>query len=277
MKTINKKNIKKLIELSGLQSDLSNFKQLHQGFTNISFYVKLINNKEYQIRFGMNNKIVSRENEFNVLNLTFKNLFLYYDLETGNAIKEWIAGRTLKSSDYTDEFIIKLLKEIDDFHKIKIPKNVEIISHDYYLFWEKQKLPKQHQKLYKEMIKNISTKDWVLSHNDLNRRNIILNEEKNKIHFIDFEWTRINHKLWDISNFIREENLKVTTIKFIANFLRVPYLELLEFIYLCTNFAVQWTYGTKETDEILKYREKTLKMLEIFKNRMIVERKKQEK
>lgn len=260
-----KKQILNLLEKINLKEDnIIKIKKIHQGFTNMSFYAETKNKKAYQLRLGQNNEIVDRNNEFLVLKALNLKSFLYYNKDNGDAIKKWIIGRTLQKRDINNDLIKQLIKKINLLHKTDI-NNLSLLRHDYFVFWKEQKLEKEDQILYQDLIKKIDQKPWVFSHNDLNLKNILFNEEKKKLYFIDFEWARINHPLWDLANFIREVNLSLSKIKFVCQLIKINLKEMLIFLYLCTNFAVQWSFATSQTSSVLMYRKKTLKILNQYK------------
>lgn len=268
MKNMNKdlkSKILNLLEKINIKEDeVVKIKKIHQGFTNMSFYVEINNKKAYQVRIGQNNEIVDRNNEFLVLKALNSKLFLYYNKDNGDAVKKWIIGRTLQKKDINNDLLKKLIKKINSLHKTNISQ-LNLLSHNYFVFWKEQKLEKEDQFFYQDLIKKIGQKPWVFSHNDLNLKNILFNEKNKKLFFIDFEWARINHPLWDLANFIREVDLPLTKIKFICEFIKISLKEMIIFSYLCTNFAIQWSYATFQTNSVLIYRKKTLKILNKYK------------
>jgi thiamine kinase-like enzyme len=100
----------------------------------------------------------------------------------------------------------------------------------------------------------------------LNSDNLLLTKSK-QIIFIDYEWGRLNNKYWDIANFIRESNLSLKMIKCILSFDKsLDRKVLCDFIYMCTNYAYQWTFNMKLTPKILKCRKINLvKMNKYYK------------
>ena len=243
-------------------NDIVEIIEIHTGFTNQSFYLKMNDNEEFQIRIGQNNDIVSRENEEQVLLCIDDKNYIFYDVQTGNAIKKWIKGKHVTENEISEKFLANLLKKINQFHSHDFQK-YKILRHNYYVFFNPAFLPKNHQEAYKKFVSQISDKNWVLSHNDLNLQNLLINEQ-DEIIFLDFEWSRINHPLWDIANFIRESELDTKKIQFIANQLNIEYKELMQFVYICTNFAYQWTFSTSYDEKISKYRKNTLILMENY-------------
>ncbi|MDE6472901.1 MAG: phosphotransferase [Ureaplasma sp.] len=234
-------------------------KKINQGFTNSTYLIK-INKQKYQIRIGDNNNIVDRVNEFNTLNNLKHSLYVFYDVNNGNSIKKWIEVNNLKHKIISYKIINLINQEILLLHKTKIEN--EILEFNPFVFYElsKNKLDIKYLELYTELINKNKHLTKVLSHNDISLVNIIYH--KNKVYLIDFEWTRLNNYYWDYANFIREADLSLKKIKYwtkINNSLELK--TLIEFLYLTTCYAMQWTYATSENKKLIKYRKKTFKKL----------------
>jgi hypothetical protein len=60
---------------------------IHEGYTNISYKVMTNDHKAYQIRLN-NTDSVDRTNEKNVLDIVKFPYFIYFDIKTGNAVKQ---------------------------------------------------------------------------------------------------------------------------------------------------------------------------------------------
>ena len=165
--------------------EIIEIKPIHHGFTNLSFYVKTVNQKEYQVRIGKNNEIVNREIEAIIVEKIFKDDFLYYDKKTGNAIKKWFQGRDLKRCDLDEAVLKTLIKKIETLHETDL-SDLKILPHDAYQFLEKDVLEEKHYLTYLNLLDEVKDKTLVFSHNDLNLKNILINEEKDLM-FIDFE------------------------------------------------------------------------------------------
>jgi thiamine kinase-like enzyme len=164
---------------------------IHNGFTNISYKIKLKNNTTYQVRIGNDHHQINRHNEQLIYRLIKFPYFIYYDVETGNAIKKWIEGknpsyRTILSTKFLKSFAVSL----KCIHKIKT--NL-IQKHDYFDCFKQAKLPLKHQNAYKILIKKYLKMPLVLSHNDLSADNLIYTHNGTVI-FIDYEWARMNNQ-----------------------------------------------------------------------------------
>jgi hypothetical protein len=69
-------------------SQIKTIKEIHKGYTNVSFVITLTNNQKYQIRLANDNHKVNRKNELAILKNVHNKDFIYYDIKTGNAIKK---------------------------------------------------------------------------------------------------------------------------------------------------------------------------------------------
>jgi hypothetical protein len=67
--------------------DIISCNVIHKGFTNVSFKIECKDKKKYQVRLGNDKNKVNRQNERNVCKAVKFPYFVYYDKETGNAIK----------------------------------------------------------------------------------------------------------------------------------------------------------------------------------------------
>lgn len=238
------------------KDDISKIKQIHHGFTNISFLFKTKDKQKYQVRIGGSNDIVNRKNEFNILSLIKDKNYLFIDKD-GNAIKKWISGFTPKFI-FNKKRLLKLLTlEIMKLHNINIEKS-NVIKHDYFSFFNQTFFFDEYdKKMYLKLVEKYKNLDLVLSHNDINPKNMIYDPKTKKITLIDFEWGRLNNMYWDIANFFRETNLNIKWLDYIISFYEnIDKETMYVFLYLCTNFAYQWTFGMNETKKILNYRKK---------------------
>lgn len=245
------------------KEDIIKIKKIHNGFTNISFYFKLNNGSEFQVRLGRNNDIVDRVNEVNTLKIINNDSYLYYDVKSGNSIKKWIKGRTLNKNDLTNEILAKIFQKINEYHNIKPTSG--LLKHDYYSFYSNARMPKKYLDAYKKIVEKVSTTSWGFSHNDLNLENMLIDNDSN-IHFIDFEWSRINHPYWDFANLIKETLLSYSKI---VNFSKIAKLNLkllVEITFVAICFSYQWTYSNSFSFKILIYRLKMyMKMIHFYK------------
>lgn len=244
------------------KKDILKISKIHSGYTNFSYKLVTRNNEMFQVRFSKSNDLVDRENEQKVINLThFNKYFLYLD-EKGNAIKQWIIGDIYDQKNIDEKFIDLLLQEIDLLHKTKYDN--EILKHDYENVLNNHKIAKKYLNMYEKCLNILNNEKWVLSHNDLNLENMLFCNHK--LIFIDYEWARINHPLWDIINFVRETKLSESLINLIISKLKIDFLTFNKMLYICLCFAHDWALSNKQTFKIFIYRfNNFLKLKKIYK------------
>jgi thiamine kinase-like enzyme len=154
-------------------------------------------------------------------------------------------------------------QQITKLHQIKAK---EIKHHDYLDCMDKSKLPIRHYQAYMRLINKYKKLPLVLSHNDLSPDNLLWNGAE--VIFIDYEWARMNNKYWDLANFIRETGLPEKHILQLAKLSNIKDITTLRaFIYITTNYALQWTYKMPQTKQILTYRKQIKTRLEQYYNR----------
>jgi thiamine kinase-like enzyme len=106
----------------------------------------------------------------------------------------------------------------------------------------------------------------VLSHNDLSTANLLV-RPNHEIIFIDYEWSRLNNEYWDAANFIREACLSQKQIQFLLSCNPKWKSEILnDMIYICTNYAYQWTFNMPNNSKMIRCRKLNLnKMNKYYK------------
>ncbi|WP_391591656.1 Protein kinase family protein [[Mycoplasma] cavipharyngis] len=258
--------------------DIVECEQIKLGFSNEIYRLKTKNNKNFQVRFGLNNDIIFRDNEKAILKIINDHTYLYYDLKTGNSIRKWIEGRNPITSDLDINFLKKLVEKVEIIHQADISVNAakKIRTHDNYIF-EKfidQRLdPKYYQK-YLELVKLYENLPKCLSHNDLSLLNLIYNETTKDITIIDYEWGRINNYYWDYANFVRDCDLDLELATWLANFAKLEWKILRDHIFIVTCFACQWSMSMEPTSGINAYLAKSLKLLEKYYQKFYKSKKK---
>ena len=113
--------------LHASKKDIKVLKKL-PGQTNLSFYLKLKNNREYYVRIGTIHEHLHHNIEGELTKAYAKHTnqkIIYFDPDTGNCIKSWLDGSApTKKELQSFAFYDKLIKEINTFHslKVKVPK-----------------------------------------------------------------------------------------------------------------------------------------------------------
>ncbi len=204
---MNKKEVKNIFlkHISTNQNiKIKSVKKIHNGLTNISYLIKT-NIDWYQLRFSSNYKNINRKLEQSI----FNDNYIYYD--DNLFIKKWIKGKTLKNKD-----IIKNLdlinQEIIKFHKLNIDKKnvfkinfLEVIDNKF-----------KYDDLYKKINNYFLNDELVISHNDVNNKNIII-DTNNNIHLIDFEWVSLNYYWFDFVYLLVHSKIRNSKLLTIAN------------------------------------------------------------
>lgn len=255
--------LKLLDEVIGKKNgSIESIKPIHNGYTNLSYVVTYTNKKKYQVRFPHDGKIINRHAEYEILSLMKDQSFVYFDVRTGIAIKQWIDGKcpiipTLWKWKHVDQLfsIIKKLHSMKPADKKHI-KPIVFDSYNDNLY----RLRVSYQIKVLSILHAYNDDPVVINHTDINAQNIIL-DKSGKIHLIDFEWCGYASDYWDYANFIRESNIKYEKIdwsKYIDNF---NMHKLKEFIFASAVFAYLWTWKMPDSRRIRQYRSKTIRQI----------------
>jgi thiamine kinase-like enzyme len=219
-----------------------------QGFNNISYLLKT-SDKSYIVRVFKSDESVniSREFEFKTqkkaynLNVAPKPIFLNSEFMVYEYLKG-IHKLELKKSD-----IKTLAKQIKKLHKIKSKAKTYDLKNDF-LNYKKVLKDKKSKELIKQSEKSLKKlknfkKELVLTHHDLNPKNIIF--KKNKIKIIDWEYSGTNDRFFDLAAVCIEFKLNKKEEKlFLENYLEEininHYSKLKHFKILYTNLYALW-------------------------------------
>lgn len=203
--------IEKLKKYNIFQEEILSLELLkNQGFNNISYLLKTTT-KSYVLRLFKSNESVniSRNFEFEILkkihklNLTSKPIFLNENF----MIYEFIKG--FHKTKLSNLEIKKVALNIKKYHKIKpklksydIKQDLKNYNNSLSDFKSKKILNQSFRAL--NFVKKYK-KDLVLTHHDLNPKNIIF--FKHNIKIIDWEYSGINDRFFDLASFCVEFNL----------------------------------------------------------------------
>lgn len=192
----------------------------NQGFNNISYLLSTTENS-YVIRVFKSNESVniSREFEYQIQkkahtkNIALKPIFLnekfmIYEYKNG------IHKTKLSSSE-----LIKLVSKIKKFHNIKVKTKTYDIKKDLQNY-NKNLDDIKSKKLIKEAFKSLFLlkkfkKELVLTHHDLNPKNIIF--RNNSIKIIDWEYAGLNDRFFDLACVCVEFSLNKNEEKILLN------------------------------------------------------------
>ncbi|VEU80702.1 choline/ethanolamine kinase family protein [Haploplasma axanthum] len=214
MDTKIKKEIVKIFNVK--ESKIKDLKRFSKGMSNYTYYFK-INDKAYVIRVIGDDadRYVDYHNEINAISAVLSNQLtsklVYFDIETGTKVSEYIDGETIDFE--TKNFDIKeLVFSLKKLHLIKNEniKNYALIDrlNEYESFNKISDISKPYFALKTWWIevfnKYYRNNEQVFCHNDLQDANIVRSSDDNKIYFIDFEYAAYNDVYYDIAGF--EEN-----------------------------------------------------------------------
>lgn len=217
--------------------------KVQDGYVNDSYKV-LIDGKYYQKRIPKES-VADWENERKVyqkldIDIKFE--------EDGLFLKEWIKGKNVRSWNKTK--INSLKKAIDNLHKKDFKG---IIEHDWLKHSEyKENISSELWVKYLELIKKISKHKQVLSHNDINKLNVLWN--KKEIILIDFEWSRRNSIYYDYAQFEVAEGIKL-----IEEWMDINEYESTKEAIIIFNYL--WTFSMPNSKKIIKLRNRYKKLL----------------
>ncbi len=185
----------------------------NQGVCNILYKIQTPK-KEYILRafkYAHTNK-KSRKNEVKIQNKAFKKNIAakvyIHDEKNSLMICNFLKGHHKEKLKKKD--IKTLVKSIKKLHNIKV-KDKPYKMEDDFKNYKKTLKDKKSKQIIKaslkefEKIKKYKFKK-VLCHHDLNKNNILFN--KNKVKFIDWEFSCVNDIFFDLANISFEFNLK---------------------------------------------------------------------
>lgn len=168
---------------------------------------------------------LTKRNNFNLIineylksgvieNISKKNVtpnILFYEKKIGLLIYEYIEK---ESKNKIVKNIQSIGEQLKKFHQIKFNKRTKTYKDQFNLYINKLNSESKNNYL-KDAIElfndlKVHENENVFSHNDLNANNILMS--KNDIFFIDFEYSSINNKYFDISKIIDSLNLNNSEI-----------------------------------------------------------------
>jgi thiamine kinase-like enzyme len=219
-----------------------------QGFNNISYLLETAN-KSYIIRVFKSNESVniSREFEFKTQKKAYKQNIAPKPIFLNGEFMIYEYSKGIHKSKLKKSNIKTLAKQIKKLHKIKVKAKTYNLKSDLSNYKTYLK-DKESKKLINQSIKSLKKlkkfkKHLVLTHHDLNPKNIIFN--KNKIKIIDWEYAGVNDRFFDLASICIEFNLNKKEEKlFLDNYLKksniTQYLKLKHFKIIYKNLCALW-------------------------------------
>ncbi|MGL6125161.1 MAG: phosphotransferase [Metamycoplasmataceae bacterium] len=194
---------------------------IEKKITNLELFYDGAHNKTYkgnflgeavQVRISKN-KIVDHKNEIKLLNNQNNIIFI----DDKMMIKKWIDGHELNRNDL--EILTKISVCLIKHWNLKIEgiTSFKFDNNDYY-----------------------NKDEIVLSHGDLRKKNIIVDNEQN-VHIIDFEWINYTSLYFDLGHLHLYCSF---TIDDIVKVFKVDYEKLKKAILSIENFNLKWEKET---------------------------------
>lgn len=220
----------------------------NQGFNNISYLLKTSKNS-YVIRvFKSNDSVnISRSFEFETQKKAYKKdiatkpiffneNFMIYEYKKG------IHKKNLSSFD-----VKNLALKIKKLHNISAKTKVYDIKKDLQ-YYKKNLKDEKNQKLITQCFKSLNNlkkykKELVLTHHDLNPKNIIFHN--NSIKIIDWEYSGLNDKFFDLASVCVEFKFnktkeKLFLKKYLLNYSKKDRTKLNHYKIIYTNICKLW-------------------------------------
>ncbi|KAI4335751.1 hypothetical protein L6164_014362 [Bauhinia variegata] len=217
---------------SNLDASCFNIQTISGGITNLLLKVDVneghYNTVSFTIRlYGPNTEyIVNRERELQATKYISAAGFgaKWLGVFGNGTVQSFINARTLTPSDMREpKLVAKIAKELRRFHQVEIPDSKEPqLWNDVCKFFEKASVLEfddiEKQKRYqtisfkkihdeitelKELTGHLNC-PVVFAHNDLLSGNIMINDEEDKLYFIDYEYASYNYRGYDIGNHFAE-------------------------------------------------------------------------
>jgi thiamine kinase-like enzyme len=181
----------------------------NQGYCNNNYKLST-SNQTYLIREFKNNDI-NRSLEFKIQKSTYhKNIApqpFFLNQDNSFMVTDFIDG--IHKIKLTNIELIKLVQKVKKLHLIKIKMKEHNLKKDF-IFYIQTLKDKDSKLLIKQSLKELFKlkrfkKELVLTHHDLNPKNIIFT--KNSIKIIDWEYAGVNDLFFDLASLCYEFNL----------------------------------------------------------------------
>ncbi|MGA1933087.1 phosphotransferase [Arcobacter sp. YIC-464] len=222
----------------------------NQGVCNTIYKLKT-SNKTYTIRvFKHKHKDKqNRRNEFQIQRKAFKKNIAAQayklDEKNGLMICEFLKGNHKEKLLKKD--IQKIVKSLKKLHTIKIKDKAYNLKKDFKFYKKTLKDKKLHNIINSSLLEleklSKYKKDLVLCHHDLNQKNILFN--KNKAFFIDWEFSCINDRFFDLAALCIEFKLNskqedILLKEYFKKVKKEHKQKLKSYKKICTNLWILW-------------------------------------
>lgn len=217
--------------------NIKSIKKIYIGTSNETWLIKTKYNK-YQFRISFSKLNDNKQNEINVMKQLYSDDLIYCDDKF--LLRKWIKGHKLifigkkKVNKIQEAIYIFRGKCTTISNSIDLNKYINLLPSDL----------KNTYKTYLSKIRNNKNNVLVPSHCDLTRNNIL--KLKNKMIFIDFEWSMLAYEWFDISYFLINNFRKFK--KWMLKYSEIDYL------IVCCLFSYSWCLyqGNKKAYKLSK-------------------------
>lgn len=204
-------NLELLRSYNIFNEELLNLELLkNQGFNNISYLLKT-SSKSYVIRVFKSNESVniSRNFEYEIQKKAYKKNIASKPIFLNENFMIYEYEKGLHKTELSTLELKNLVLKIKKFHKFKINQKPYNLKKDL-LNYDKSLDDFRSKKLIKESFRNLFLlkrykQDLVLTHHDLNPKNIIF--RNNSIKIIDWEYAGLNDRFFDLASICVEFSL----------------------------------------------------------------------
>jgi thiamine kinase-like enzyme len=242
-------NLKQLKNYNIFKEELISLELLkNQGFNNISYLLKTTE-KSYIIRvFKSNDSVnISREFEYKIQKKAYKNHIASKPIFLNEEFMIYEYTKGFHKTKLSKIDLRNLVLKIKKFHQFKIdekPYNLTLDLKNY----SKKLSSQKSQKLIKSCFKSIKAlkkfkNKPVLSHHDLNSKNIIF--DKNSLKIIDWEYAGVNDRFFDLACVCVEFKLtkneeKIVLHNYFKNSRKYHQIKLKHYKIIYNSFCKLW-------------------------------------
>ncbi len=172
------------------QSDIVEYKVIHQGYTNNNCLIKTINGS-YILRTPI--KSHDFVNEFNAYKNYQKIKFYQFDQKSGVYIKPFLEAKHPQLSN--KKHLQLIIDEVKQVHSKNITYPIK--EQDWFEWIEYNVLDSKVLSLFYKINNKIKNDPKSFTHHDLNQANILIKD--NRVFLIDWEWARIDSPYFDFA------------------------------------------------------------------------------
>lgn len=212
--------------------------------SDVNFYYKGIHNITlkalYNQKFHVQIRIpISEISNKKIEEIFIKNTegILYY--RDGFLVRKWIEGTNLVNKKLNFLEQKKFLQNLDKFY-IKLNNSFQEKKNNLKLNfnWLDNFIT---DKKYFRILEEISFDNIFFIHGDINKKNVIIDKNKN-YHFIDLEYIRKNNLCYDIASLVEKLNFSK---KIVCNHYQISKEKLEKFIYIFKKYNYYWIKNLK--------------------------------